>query len=306
MSDPGRPMRKPTARQLEAFRAVMVTGSMKRAAQMISVSQPAVSKIVKSLEEDLQIALFVRRKGGLVPSESALMLFEEVERSYIGLERIARTAEQLRERRAGRLRIAAMTAMSLDFLPRLMNRFLADRPEVSIALDTHNSPDVVEHVRNRHYDLGFTMTPIDRGGVEAGPVHRARCVCVLPAGHPLAKRRVVTAESLRGARFISLSEDSVTRIRIDHLFDSKGVDRDLKLSARSPASIGTFVRDGLGVALVDPFTAVQHAELGGVVRKFEPVIETPFVCVRPAGVDLTPLQADFLALFESAIKPYLA
>ena len=283
----------------------MATGSMKAAAGMLSVSQPAVSKIIKTLEDDLGLVLFVRRKGGLQPGEAAIQLLDEVERSYAGLVRVAQAAEQIRARRAGILRIAAMSAMSLDFLPQVVAGFLAARPDVSVVLDTHNSPDVVAQVRMRHYDLGVTMAPIDGGGIEAGPTRRVRCVCVLPASHRLARRRVIEPQMLRGECFISLSEDSATRTRIDHVFAASAISRDLKLSARAPATVCAMVRAGLGVAVVSPFAADQHARLGGVVRPFEPLIDTPFVCVRPAGAERSTLSNDFMERFDEAVEPYL-
>lgn len=297
--------RKPTIRQVETFRAVMIAGSMKRAALMLSVSQPAVSKIIRSLEDELALPLFLRKKGGLVPSEAAVTLYQETERLYVGLDKIADVAEKLRQRRAGQLRMAAMTAMSLDFLPGLVCRFLRGRPDVSVVVDTHNSPDVVRQVRARHYDLGFTMPPLDRGGIHAEPVQRARCVCILPPGHRLAARKTITTEMLRDEPFISLPEDSVTRVRVDEVFESSAVRRQLHISASSPGSICNFVRDGAGVAIVNPFTATQFAANGGIVKAFLPVIEWPFVRVHPAGMEVTPLQAEFLKLLARTLKPYL-
>lgn len=298
--------RNPTARQLEAFRAVMIAGSMKRAAAMISVSQPAVSKIVKTLEDDLQLLLFVRRKGGLVPSEAAVTLLEEIERYYVGLERIARTAGQLRERRVGRLRVAAMTAMSIGFLPQLVAQFLKDRPGLSVVLDTHGSTDVVSHVRTRRYDFGIAMPPFDVGGLETGPVRDARCVCLLPAAHRLARRKLIRAEDLRDEPFISLSEDSITRMRTDSVFEASGIPRQMHLFARSPETACSLVGLGLGVAILNPFTARHHVAPGIAIKPFEFRVDWPFVCVRPAGAELTPLHAEFQKAFEAAIKSYLS
>lgn len=133
----------------------------------------------------------------------------------------------------------------------------------------------------------------------------ARCVCLLPAGHRLASRTTIRAEDLQNEPFISLSEDSMLRVHVDRLFEARGIPRRLNLFARSPASICSFVRLGMGVSILNPFTAHVDDVPGAVIRPFEPRIEWPFVCVRPTGAELTPLQGDFMKTLDAAIRPYL-
>src|SRR6266852_2026092 len=88
-------------RQIEAFRAVIVLHSMTRAAETLNISQPAVSRLMRDMELNLGLTLFRRRKGGLQPTEEALALYAEVERSFVGVDKIARAAVRIRERLAG-------------------------------------------------------------------------------------------------------------------------------------------------------------------------------------------------------------
>ena len=77
-------------RQIEAFRAVMLTGSMTIAAEFLRVTQPAVSRLVKDLEKHLKFRLFRRQGNRLIPTHEATILFAEVDRFYVGLDRIAK------------------------------------------------------------------------------------------------------------------------------------------------------------------------------------------------------------------------
>src|SRR5262245_10941276 len=95
-------------RQIEAFRALMLTGSATSAARMIYVTQPAVSRLVRDPQQTLGLKLFERRGTRLMPTSEALSLYAEVERSFVGLDRIQQAADELRTRRAGVLRIAAL------------------------------------------------------------------------------------------------------------------------------------------------------------------------------------------------------
>src|SRR5689334_87297 len=105
-------------RQIEAFRAVMLSGSVTAAAGMIGVTQPAVSRLVRDLQGILKMPLFEKRGTGLVPTAAATALYTEVERSFVGLDRITDAAEEIRTRRAGMLRVAALPALANGFMPR--------------------------------------------------------------------------------------------------------------------------------------------------------------------------------------------
>ena len=106
-----------THRQIEFFRAVMATGQVTRAAQSLHTSQPTVSRELARLEQVLQLRLFDRIRGRLQPTARALALHEEVERSYVGLDRIAATAQALRQFAHARVSIACLPALAHALLP---------------------------------------------------------------------------------------------------------------------------------------------------------------------------------------------
>jgi DNA-binding transcriptional LysR family regulator len=112
--------RRPTFRQLEAFHAVMTGGSMKAAAETLFISQAAVSKLIASLEEDLGLSLFESKRGGLRPSEAGQVMHQQTRQLFGAVWKLADLADKLRDREAGRLRIAAMSTLSVSGLPRLL------------------------------------------------------------------------------------------------------------------------------------------------------------------------------------------
>jgi DNA-binding transcriptional LysR family regulator len=117
----------------------MLTGSMTAAGTYLGVSQPAVSRLIHDLEHQLQLALFARQGAHVVPTPEAVLLYEEVRRSFAGLEQIAQTAAEIRASRAGSLRIAAMPALALGYLAKVVAGFLAERPNLSIKLHSDSS-----------------------------------------------------------------------------------------------------------------------------------------------------------------------
>lgn len=278
---------------------------MTRAADMMFVTQPAISRLIKDLEREVGLTLFKRRKGGLYPSEEAMSLYREVEQSFIGLKKIARTAQRIRAKRTGGIRIAGMPAMTLSFVPKVIKDFIADRSGTYVVLHTRSSGKVIEQVRMLHYDLGLAMTPVDRSGIEMGPVLHARYVCILPPGHPLADREVITVEDLRDEPFISNAERTMTRMKVDATFDAANVPRRMEIEGRWSASICSLVSGGLGVSIIEPFTAQEYASNGGIVRPFIPEMGFSFVIVRPAKTDMPPILKEFVETFNEALAPYL-
>ena len=256
----------------------MVLRSMTRAAEALGISQPAVSRLMRDMEINLRLTLFRRRKGGLQPTEEALALYAEVERSFVGVGKIERAAIRIRERQAGNLRICGMPALMHSFLPHVVEVFLRDDEGVAVALHTFDADIVIDQLRTRQYDIGYVMTPADTTGV---------------------------IDDLRDEPFISLAEGTMTRLKIDAAFEAANVTRRLELEAFWSATICSMVERGLGLSIIEPFTAEDFAARGGTVRPFEPAIDFSFVQVRQARALDPPLVTSFLATLEQCLAPRL-
>ena len=140
------------------------TSSVTEAARRINVTQPAASRLLSDLEYQVGYPLFTRAKKRLSPTSEALALYEEVERSFIGLGTIAEAAREIGSFRRGSLHIVGMPALSLEFLPRVIARFTRDKPGISVALQVHSSQKVLQCVASQQFDIGFA---------EANLVHSA-------------------------------------------------------------------------------------------------------------------------------------
>lgn len=293
-----------TLRQVEAFRAVMICSNMTEAGRMLSVTQSAISKIMKEFEREVGFTLFHRRKGGLVPTPEAFALFEEVDRSYFGLEKISRAAHRIGTREQGRIQIAGMPAMTSGFLQRVIRRFISEGHRINATIQNYNSAEVVDLVEAGYCDIGFTMTPVDSDRVIASDVMHARCMCLLPPGHRLAARKEVSIADLEGEEFISLAEGTTTREKIDALFHAQNIPRRLSLEARWSIAIAGFVSEGLGCSITEPFTAAIFAARGGIVKPLVEEITFSFVQVQPKHGILGKLSEELLACFRQEFAEF--
>lgn len=283
-----------TLKQIEAFRAVMLGNSMTEAAKMLFVTQSAVSKIMREFEEEIGFELFSRRKGGLLPTAAAKALYVEVERVFVGLDQVVRTAERIRLGQEGRLRIVAMSTVSCGFLQSVIAAFREHHPKVSVSIETYNSHEVTNLVASGLFDLGFATSPVDTGKVVVERVWKVRCVCILPPRHRLAKRRTVKPADLRDEVFISLGSGNTTRLAIDSVFRSENVHRNTEMDATWSIAVSSMVSTGLGVSVIDPFTAHVAKQCGCVVRAFSPPIDYSFAVLRPQSASANALVDTFI------------
>ncbi len=280
----------------------MLTGSMTAAAEVLRISQPAVSRLVKEFESALRLKLFRRVGNRLVPQHEAMLLYREVDRFFTGLEHIAKVADDIRTAKAGALRVAAMTALSLGFVNAVIGRFLASRPGVSISLHTENSRNVLQMVAMHHFDLGFVQMEGEHPGVEAVPLPTVDAVCVLPARHPLAGQTVVRVTDLAGLALISLGRSSPLRMRVEAALAAARVKCQRPIETSLAVSVCALVAQGLGVAVIDPFTAAYFGDRGVVRRRFEPRIPFEFAMLFPAHRQRTKLVEEFAAIAQDMVR----
>lgn len=297
-------MRHLNSRQVEAFRALMLTASTVRAAEMMHVTQPAVSRLVRELQEALDLTLFERRGTRLVPTSAAVSLYGEVERSFVGMERIARAATELRTRRAGVLRVAAMPALCNGFLPRFAGQFLAERPSVDFALFGLISSSVLDWVVSDQCDVGFAAAPIEHAAANAEMMPTVRHVAVVPEGHRLARRRLLRPKDFAGQPFVSLGPATTSSQQIADVFARHGVSRILRVETPLSEIACALVASGVGLSICDPFTAGEYSTRGVVARPFEPALSFQIVALSPSHRALSPVAREFIAGFAACIESF--
>lgn len=255
-----------THRHIEVFRAVMIAGSVTRAADLLNTSQPTVSRELARMEQTIGFALFERIAGRLRPTMPALALFEEVRQSYAGLERVASAAARLRAFREGQLSVITLPAFSHSILPDAFLRFHARHPGVSLSVETQESPLLEEWLTAQRYDLGLTEHDAAPAGTRLELLVQVDEVCVLPDGHPLLGRVAIDLNDFDGQAFVSLSASDPYRVQIDEAFAQAGVLPRSIVETPTAVSVCTFVRQGLGLAIVNPLTALDFVGRGLHIR----------------------------------------
>jgi DNA-binding transcriptional LysR family regulator len=287
-------MRNINLRQLEAFRAVMMTKSITRAAETMFVSQPAVSRLIADFETAIGFPLFERVKRRLLPTLEAHALYEEVDRSFAGLNKINLAAREIREFRSGGLTVAALPSLGLGYLPEQISKFATDRPDVSLSLIIRSSQNVSSLVAAQRADIGFTES-IDFGDdVDAEVLLTTNLVCILPDGHRLAQKQQIEARDLDGETYVGTGNRQLTLDDLDRFFDQQKVKLKIQVDTQLHATVAEFVLYGTGVGIIDPITAERYAHKGLQIRPFIPSMPYKYYVIFPEGRPRSRLAVQFL------------
>ncbi len=290
-------------RQLQAFRAIMDTGTVSAAAARLNRTQPAVSVALSNLEQEVGFALFDRSKGRLMPTMQAEMLYEEIEQGLLGLERIKSRALEISQGVAGRIRIAADGAPSINFLPRVIADFVAAREGVNIELQTRSSKRIIARVGSHQFDIGIVEMPVHWPGVAVEPFSQA-CVCIMPETHALAGKRVITPADLDNEPLVYISESHPVSMQLEEAFANSGSRMNTRIRGYYFATCRNLVRHGAGVAIVDAMNGDEALGGGIVARRFEPTIRYDMALIYPSQRELSPVAQAFIDAIRTALGPY--
>lgn len=273
-------------RQMETFRAVMLTGSISQAAKQLYRTQPAVSMVISSLEKQIGFELFERRKKRLYPTPEANYLYNEIEAIFTRINDVSQTLQDIQNKQYGFLRIGCMPGPSNFFMPDLVADFLEEHPKVQASLQTRTSDAVREWVASAQYDIGLAEIT-DRDPAIEKEVFSLSCLCALPVDHPLAEHEVITPELLDNVEMITLPPDHSIFHSLQQLFETEGYRMNVRLQTRFFIPALRFVERGLGVCVMDPISVTSYcsfAQPGKVVfRQFAPEVSLKLGIIFPAN-----------------------
>ena len=284
-------------RSLEAFRETMLSGSATAAAGRMGLTQPAVSRLIAQLEQDAGFELFYREKGRLSPTPEALMIYEEVDLAFAGLERVDTLVRDIAKFNTGLLKIVAPPSLSEGVLSTILTRFLDRFPKVRVAIDSRSTETARTMVANRTADCGFVKLPLDRSDISTVVLSTTETVCVLPSAHPLAAHETLTPELLRAEPLVLLGFGTWTRRQIDDAFRERGVRPEVKLETHTVGSACAFAAQGIGIAIVNDLMARNFVRDGMTTRVFRPRILHEYAFMTSA---LAPMNRLAAALLEEA------
>ena len=241
-------------RQIEVFRAVMTTGSISGASQLLFVSQPAISRLLSHTEQRVEFPLFERIKGRLYATPEAKKLFHEVESVYQAVQRVNELAADLSKNRLGILNIVSSPSVGQMLIPEALALFRVSHPDVKLTFQCLGHAYLKERVLSRQADLGVIITAMEHPNLDVTPLCQNRLVCVLPYNHELTRRATLTLADLRPYPLISYEKETPFGIMVSALYKKHDEALVPAIEVGSPQNAASLVHMGAGVALIDEFS----------------------------------------------------
>lgn len=276
---------------------------MTRAAELLGISQPAVSRLLADLAAQIGFQLFDRRAGRLVPTQEARFLLPDIHRVLETLDRIGEVSRHLNDRKAGHLRIACLPGFATSHLPGVLARFLADRPGVTATIEPDRPERILEWIVGEQFDCGITDGFDGHPAVDSETI-AVRSVCILPADHPLLACLTISPADLAGERLIHTRRDSSFFRDLQEVFLGAGVDMNSTVETRQFTAACELVLRGVGISVVSELDAAGYHERGLEFRPFAPVVPHRLAILRPIHSHPSMITLEFMEAFRESLRPF--
>ena len=239
--------------QLNIFHAVARLGSFSKAAEEMSISQPAVSIQVKELEKAMGGALLNRARGGVQLTDTGRAVFDYAQRIFSLAEEMQSAVHEIQGLRSGRLTIGSSTTPGEYILPSLIGRFRKQYPGVEVSLSISNTQAIVERIHRRELNLGLAGAPVREEGLRTFPYVSDEIVFIAAPDHPVARENVLSLDDLAGHEIVLREPGSATREAAERCLDEHGVATRVAMELGSNEAVKRAVAAGLGLGLISKF-----------------------------------------------------
>lgn len=256
-------------RQLEAFNAVVLSGSVTAAGRLLGRSQPVISRQVSDLEAELGFVLFERTRPSITLTEPGGQFYQDVRGILTDLHQLESRIVGMRNGQIRPLRILATTDLARSLLPAVLamvDRFNPVFPQ-KLILEEAVHEVTARSILDGRADFALINLPIDTDGLQVHWCGQAPCMLAVPTSNPLSAHAVIRLDDIRHTDIITLLGRYRMRFNlVNGLLQSTDNDQRRRIEVASQRTALSLVRAGLGVALIDPFSA-QGAVTEGVVLR---------------------------------------
>jgi DNA-binding transcriptional LysR family regulator len=232
------------------FHKVAKFRSFSRAAEELFISQPAVSKHIRELEQKIGLGLIRRGRGGFDLTEAGEILFKHTHKISSHLQEIENALGNLKKDHHGVLKIGTTESYSKCLMPKLLSEFQTSHPSIKIALEVGNSEEIEKSLLDYKNDLGLIGAVKASSKFELVPFLREELVLIVSPNHPLGKRKAVSLKEIEGYPFIIRAKGSTTRKIVLQAFKDLDIRPSLLMEAGSSEFIKQWVSEGKGVSVI--------------------------------------------------------
>ncbi len=271
-------------RRLQVFHSVARLLSFTKAAEVLHMTQPAVTFQVRQLEEYFNTRLFDRTHNRISLTEAGQRVFEYADKIFIIYSEMENAVSELTGEVSGVLMIGASTTIAEYMLPALLGDFKAKYPDVNIRLRVANTDGIVSMIENNVIDLGVVEAPVTNKNLVVEKCRNDHMVLAVPPNHPLAKKKSIPISRLTEFPYICREEGSGTREVMLEALAKEGVDAcnmNMVMELGSPEAVKGAIEADMGISILSRATINKELLLGTLVAvDLDHSVDRPFSFVH--------------------------
>lgn len=242
--------RAPSMTSLRLFLQVAKTCSFSETARTANLSQPALSRTIKLLEDDLGVRLFDRNSRNVMLTTAGAALVPIVERLTADFDLAFRELDQTFSGERGRVVVGALPSIAADFLPRAIARFLAGRGQVEVIVRENLSGGLLQNLQDRSIDLSITIPPGGTAPIRFEPMFEDEYLLVCRPEDLELIPDPAPWRVFEEFPFIAMEPRSSVRMMTDSVFAAAGIRTDARFECVQLATVGGLIGEGLGISLL--------------------------------------------------------
>lgn len=286
-------------RQMEVFRAVMSTGGVNSAAELLHVSPPSVSKVLAQAARASGLVLFERVKGRLIPTPEAQRLHAEIDALWHGVEKVRDVSRELAAPAQATLRLVCSASLAPFLVSRAVAQLYQRIPRLQCRVQVV-APDILSQMLlDRSMHLGVALAPHDNPNLAAVRSYQCGLACVMRGDHPLAARRLIKPADLAGERIISSPESTPFGQTLRRAFGPAAARMQRDFECTSSTTACWFAQAGVGIAVVDQASISGGLLAGLEVRPFQSAEKLPVRLLRNRYRPMSVTERAFVEVFDT-------
>ena len=293
-------------RHIEVFHAVMKAGTINGAAQVLHVSQPAVTKVLQHCEQQIGIVLFDRVKGKLHPTPEARRLFIEVEKMHQDLSSIRRLVDSMRIGDSERVRLVATPTLGATVVPAALTLWSKALATARCDLSTNHTREIVTSLLVGEADLALSLQDPQHPSIKAEVLASGAMMALCPAGTPEAATSGPLSASDIRSEMISLSNSDPLGGLVTASLDAPSSPFRSRISVQTYQMARALAESGVGMTVIDPFTTAMADPALVKVRRMEPAIPVHLYLLTPQGAPLNQAAKRLVKFIGQVAREQLA
>jgi DNA-binding transcriptional LysR family regulator len=293
-------------RHIEVFHAIMQAGTISGAAVLLHISQPAVTKVLQHCELQLGMNLFDRVRGKLHPTPEARRLFVEIDKLNRDLVGIRRLAANLRSGQSEQVRLVATPTLAVAVIPAAMTKWCRAYPDSPCSLATNHTREIVSALLLGEADLALSLQDPCHPGIKAEVLASGPMTALCPLGSPEAKATGPLSVADIVTELIGLGGDDPLANVVQNASEAQGAPLESRITVQTYQLARALVEAGVGMTVVDPFTAASAKRSRVSLRPLAPAVPVHLYLLTAANAPLAQAARKLVKFLGEAARDNLA